>query len=250
MSHVITDYVARGLDAAKPVSPNIGAGETGFYWATDTLKLYGWTGATWTQVNTGTGGTSIVQVKSVAAASHATGLTLGAAPTLGNLLVAFGTDQASSPSIGAGWQMLQTASAANDGYGVAIKLAGAGESTTQTPFSDAHQGTTTIFEVNNAAGGLVTVDLNFNNTAAAETPKNTKSTGGGGLILGVFVNRTTVGPTSITGTGVTADAAGNTTGVGRAVAPFHISGPTSGSNTVTANYATAQQGFFGAISVG
>lgn len=250
MSHVITDYVARGLDAAKPVSPNIGAGETGFYWATDTLKLYGWTGAAWTQVNTGTGGTSIVQVKSVAAASHATGLTLGAAPTLGNLLVAIATDQASSPSIGAGWQMLQQASAANDGYGVAIKLAGAAESATQTPFSDAHQGTQTIFEVNNGAGGLITADLAFNNTAVAEVVKSTKATGGGGLVLGVFVNRSVTGPTSITGSGVTADAAGNTTGVGRAVATFHISGPTNGNNTVTANYATAQGGAFVAIAIG
>lgn len=252
MSHLITDYCARGLDAAKPGSPNIGAGETGFYWATDTLKLYGWTGAAWAQVNTGTGGPSIVQVASMAGASHAPGVVLAGAPTAGNLLVAFASDQATAPSINtaAGWSSLGTASAAQDGYGIAIRLAQGGDSATQIPFNDTHQGTATVYEVNNASGGLPSFALGFSGTAVAETPNNTKATGSGGIILGVFVNRTTVGPTSITGTGVTADTAGNVTGVGRAVAPFHISGATNGLNTVTANYATSQGGMFAAICVG
>lgn len=251
MSHVITDYCARGLDAAKPGSPNIGAGETGFYWATDTLKLYGWTGAAWTQVNTGTGGASIIQVKSAALANHTTGVTLGSAPINGNFLVALVSDQATSPSPGAGWLSLGTASAAQDGYGVFIKLAGAGESATQTPCSDTHQGTITIFELNNAAGGILTAVTGYSaSNSSAQSPVNTKATGGGGIIVGVFVNRSINLPTGITGTGVTADTAGNTTGVGRAVAPFHVAGPTNGVNTVTVTYAAAEGGVFIALSVG
>lgn len=253
MSHVITDYMARGLDAAKPGAPNISAGETGLYWATDTLKLYGWTGAAWVQVNTGVGGTAIVQVKSAAVASVATGVTLGAAPTNGNFLVAFIADQAAFPTVNAagGWISLGTsAAAANDDGAVFIKLAGAGESATQTPSTSAHQGVITIFELSNAAGGYLTTAVDQTGTAIAKTATSTKSTGGGGLIIGVFVNRSTTGPTSLTGTGVTADAAGNITGVGRAAAPFHVTGPTSGLNTITANYATSQGAIFMAVSIG
>lgn len=249
MAHVITDYAARGLDAAKLAVPNIGAGETGFYWATDTLKLYGWTGVAWTQVNTGVGGASIVQVKSAALANMSVGVTLGAAPTNGNLLVAFIADQAGAPTAGAGWVTLITGFAANDDTCIMIKLAGAGESTTQTPTSSAHQGCITIYEMNNAAGGYPTEVHDFAAaTAVAETPKATKTSGG--IVLGVFVNRSTTGPTSLTGTNVTADAAGNITGVGRAVAPFHITPSVAGNNGVTANYGTAQAGCFMALSVG
>lgn len=193
---------------------------------------------------------TVVQVASAALASHLTGVTLGAAPTLGNFLVALISDQATSPSPAAGWQSLGTASAAQDGYGVFIHAVGAGESATVVPCSDSHQGTITIYEINNAAGGIITPVPGYNGTAVVEGAISSKITGGGGLIVGVFVNRTTVGPTSITGTGVTADAAGNTTGVGRAVAPFHVTGPVNGANNVTANYATSQGGLFVSCSLG
>lgn len=245
----ITDFMSSGTLAARPATPpGLGTGEIAIYYTTDTLHMFAYVGGAWVQIDSAGSAPTIVQVKSVCQASHATGITMGSAPVNGNLLVAFGSDQTSSPSIGTGWEMLQQASAANDGYGVAIKLAGAGESATQTPFSDSHQGTITLYEVNNAAGGLVSVDLAFSNTAVVETAKSTKASSG--LVLGVFVNRTTTGPTSITGTGVSADAAGNATGVGRACAPFHISAPANGSNTVTANYATSQGGQFVAIALG
>lgn len=195
---------------------------------------------------------TIVQVKSAANASNAVGVTLNAAPTAGNFLVALITDQATAPSLNsaAGWFNMGEASGAQDGWGVFVRRAVAGDSATQQPCSDTHQGTITIYEINNGAGGIANGIINYSGTAVVESPINTKITGGGGLILGVFVNRTTTGPTSITGTGVSADAAGNVTGVGRAVAPFHISNPLNGANNVTANYATSQGGTFAAISVG
>lgn len=194
---------------------------------------------------------TFVQVKSAALASHATGVTFGVAPTQGNLLVALISDQASSPSVNTagGWFNLGSASAAQDGYGIFVKLAGASEPANQTPCTDTHQGTITIFEVNNGSGGIPTAVPGYNAAAVAENPVCTKITGGGGLIVGVYVNRSLNLPTSITGTNVAAKAAGNTTGVGRAVAPFIITSPLNNTNTVTANYAVAEGGVFMGLGV-
>src|SRR4051812_26434428 len=46
----ITDFIAYGLDASKPATPNVPTGDASYYFATDTGKLYCWTGSAWTQV--------------------------------------------------------------------------------------------------------------------------------------------------------------------------------------------------------
>lgn len=244
----ITDFMSTGTHAARPATPTLGTGEIAVYYEADTLHMFAYVSGSWVQIDSASVAPTVVQVKSVAQASHATGITLAGAPTNGNLLVAFGSDQTSSPTANTGWQMLQQAGFANDGYGVAIKQAGAGESATQTPFSDSHQGTITIFEITPAAGGLSKVDGNFTGTAVAETAPSTKSSGG--LVIGLFVSRGTVAASSLTGTGVTADTAGNVTGVNRTVSPFHITNPVSGNNTVTANYSPSQSGLFVSLSLG
>lgn len=59
-STLLTDYIQRGTFAGRPASPatpgTIAANATAFYWATDTLVLYMWTGAAWVIVGSGTGG--------------------------------------------------------------------------------------------------------------------------------------------------------------------------------------------------
>ncbi len=59
-STTIIDYLQRGTFASRPASPAtpgaISASATAFYWATDTLVLYMWTGAAWAIVGSGTGG--------------------------------------------------------------------------------------------------------------------------------------------------------------------------------------------------
>lgn len=244
----ITDFMASGTHAARPATPpGLGAGEIAFYYETDTLHLFAYVSGAWTQIDSPSAAPTIVQNASITLAAHSTGIVLGAAPIAGNLLVALVSDISTSPTAGAGWTQIASASAAQDGYGVLWKLAGAGESTTQVPASDAHAGTVTVFELNNAAPGIFTVAPGYTGTAVAESPVSSKSNGNG-LILGVFVNRTTVGPTSLTGTGVVADS--TATGNGRAVAAFHINTPNNGANVVTANYATSQGGLFIAIGVG
>lgn len=55
-STVIQDYLGRGTFAARPPTPPVPAGAMGFYFATDTVVLYVWTGASWVIAGSGTGG--------------------------------------------------------------------------------------------------------------------------------------------------------------------------------------------------
>lgn len=78
---VINDYVAYGLDASKPVSPNIGTGDASYYYATDTLILYCWTGASWTSIIGGGGSTAIYSNPVLVGSSADT----GSFATMGNI---------------------------------------------------------------------------------------------------------------------------------------------------------------------
>lgn len=61
-STLVTDYIARGLDAAKPVSaPLIAANAASFYFATDTGFLYSWNNSSW-ELIAGGAGTGITQL--------------------------------------------------------------------------------------------------------------------------------------------------------------------------------------------
>jgi hypothetical protein len=55
-STLMTDYVGRGTFANRPPAPPIPANGTAFYFATDTIVLYMWTGAAWVIAGSGTGG--------------------------------------------------------------------------------------------------------------------------------------------------------------------------------------------------
>lgn len=57
-SALISGYLARGLAAARPVTPDVAAGVTSFYYATDTSVLSVWDGAAWDTVGGGGGGGS------------------------------------------------------------------------------------------------------------------------------------------------------------------------------------------------
>jgi hypothetical protein len=191
----------------------------------------------------------IVQDATTYTASHATGITLGAAPTAGNLLVALVSDIPGAPSPATGWVQITAGGAAQDGWGILWKVAGAGESATQTPCSDTHSGTISMYEISNAATGATEIVPGYAGTVVTENGFNQKPTSA--LIIGVFVNRSgTVAPSSITGTGVVADAVHSDAGGGRTSANFHVANPVQGTTAVTANYATSQGGIFISCGIG
>jgi hypothetical protein len=47
---IITDYLGRGLLSARPATPPVPTGGTGFYYATDVTTTYVWTGSAWASV--------------------------------------------------------------------------------------------------------------------------------------------------------------------------------------------------------
>jgi hypothetical protein len=63
-STLIVDYVARGLDAAKPVgAPPIASGAMAAYYATDTGILYLWNNASWVAFSGGGSGLLVTATK-------------------------------------------------------------------------------------------------------------------------------------------------------------------------------------------
>lgn len=54
-STLITDYVAYGTFASRPATPTLATGAAAYYFATDTVTLYVWTGASWQTVAGGAG---------------------------------------------------------------------------------------------------------------------------------------------------------------------------------------------------
>lgn len=244
-ARTILNFMSSGLHSARPATPTLNTGEIAFYYETDTNHLFAYVSGGWTQIDSSSAGATIVQEVSAALSSHATGVTMTSGPVQGNLLIAMISDQVSLPTVNTGWTELQTKTGVNDDAAIMYKLAGASESTSQTPCSDTHQGTITIYEISGGSAAPFDIVEDYSGSAVTETAHSGKSSG---LIIGVFVNRSLTGPTSITGTNVTADTP--VSGVSRTIAPFHISPAADGANTATANYGTSQGGLFIAVSVG
>lgn len=88
------------------------------------------------------------------ATSQSTTVTMGAAPTNGNLLVAFCMDTGSNPTLGSGWTQLVYSANSDLDIGIYYKTAGASESTTQAPVTGQNSSiTNVIWEISGSAGG-------------------------------------------------------------------------------------------------
>lgn len=169
----------------------------------------------------------IIVQQGVAADSGGDGVTLGAAPTEGNLLLAF-FGQNLNPSVASGWTLIASSNAGTD-YGViAYKIAGASESATQNPASGTGAGGCAIFEINN--GGY-----SFNGIVDANsaTPAVTVTTSrAGGIIVGAFERADTTAQTAIVGATKLSHAEAN----GRGITSFSQLAPVDGANTITGTY--------------
>ena len=129
-----------------------------------------------------------------------------------------------------GWTSINTSNAGTDYATIAFKIAGASESTTQTPFSNTGAGSVGIYEI-------ATAGYSFNaiTDASSETPNaNLTVQRAGGMIIGAFARPNTTLPTGITG--ATADGTSNTNS---SIAGFHVAAPVAGANDISASYSTS-----------
>lgn len=239
---VLTSYIGQGLLASRPVTPVLVTGAAGLWYSTDTTTLSVYAGGSWHDVKGGAA--TLVQQK---AAVNTNSVTLSAAPTQGNLLVAITTDLGTTEAAGSGWTKIIFTSAANDGAGFFWKVAGVSESATQTPLTALSTGSTTIFEIANATpASLFANNVDLSGTAIAASLTAAKIVGG--LVLGVACNRSaSVAPSSITNATLLGAAV---QGGSRTVQPFKVTTPVQGSNTVTANYSPSQGAAIPMIEIG
>lgn len=234
-STLITDYLGEGTHAARPASPNVPTGATALYYETDTTNTFAWSGAAWVQINGAGGGTTptIVQSGANAGSSGINSVTLGSAPTNGNMMVAF-VDNQSSQTPGTGWvQLGQTLGSGIDFAFVAWKVAGASESATQTPVATASAGGIVIFELNNGGPTIPQISV----ITGASGSYNVRSAHSGGLLIGAIANEQSIDlPTAITGATLDASSAAGT----KAIQGFHFT-PAAGLNAVAYTYAASHQ---------
>ena len=227
----ITDFMMRGTIAARPVSPSVAAGEIMLYFATDTLNTYIWDGSGWVQANGGLPPTIVQSVQAV----NRDAMTLGAAPTQGNLMLGLCSDGTNTnPNTADGWATLQATSQANDNTIIFRKYVGSGQSATQDPnLNSGTSGTGSVIEVANC--GIINaadseVTANLTHTLAIEGVAN-------GLIIGAIaaVQNTNL-PTLPAGC---TQLAAPSQGSSRSITLFKVDTPITGSNSIVCTYGTS-----------
>lgn len=232
---VISSYLGAGLLAARPVAPTVDTGAAAFYYGTDTTTLYVYAGGSWSTVTRPATAPTIVQ-SGVNAGAAIQGVTLGAAPTNGNLLVAI--IAGGVPSAGSGWSI----DARGDNGGstesrVFYKIAGSGESATQNPASATGNYGIVIFELSaNASPAGPFYASNTGISTLNATPYGFKTAG---LIIGgAFSDSSTNLPSSITGATLIAGTAASGT---RSAQAFSNTAPGQSftGDTVTVNWGSS-----------
>lgn len=228
---LLTDFIGYGLAANMPVSPNVPAGCSALYYQTDTTTLKVWNGAAWVTVSAAPAAPAVVQ--SAAASTSVTAVTFSGAPANGNLLVAFAAGPSISPA--AGWsRAVPEAGVFTKFIDCFFKIAGAGESTTQTPCNSATDNLL-VYEISGANLGNTNWGSQ-NSTAAATTLPSSKNSGG--LIIGAAYNESDgTFPSSVTGASLDAQHANSTTS---SITGFHAATSGTGSNTLTINSAASK----------
>lgn len=187
---------------------------------------------------------TIVQ-SSTNASNTAMSFTMGSTPTNGNLLVAILMVYPTSYTIGTGWTVVGSGTATTgDGYVIATKVAGASESTTQTPLAVAGAGA--IYEISGfkSSGPFNSFVGNINNAAATTLAQSIWVPQDHSVVVGIFASAggSSSAPT-LSGSGYTSDstatATGSTAGGPRTVASFHDSVTIAGSTSITATWGSS-----------
>lgn len=183
----------------------------------------------------GGGGTPPSIVQAAASVGTTSSVTFGSTPTHGNVMVAVGTHWSNNIGESTGWtRLLFTNGATTDGLNGAFKIAGASESTTQTPFQASGGGQSCcVFEIT-GMGGPITIVSSFQESAASTLSMDSFNSASG-LIIGAFSVQASSFDYSISGaTAVDVNVTGTTPNNSpRRIKGFHVDGA-SGAATVTA----------------
>lgn len=149
-STLITAYLGQGLAAARPATPAVAPGTIAYWYATDTGVLSIYANGAWSNVGIGAAGAPPTIVQSKMAVANSASITLNSAPINGNLLVAM-TFNPTTGTVGTGWTSQAGNSTGTDFGLVATKVAGAGESATQSPINVAGNGLIMMWELSGQA---------------------------------------------------------------------------------------------------
>jgi hypothetical protein len=227
---LITDYFGRGAHSARPATPNVPAGACAFYYETDTTDTFVWNGTAWTQMNASGGGSTpaVVQQSITTQSNASTGITLGSAPTSGNLLLAIAAcGLFSDQTANTGWTKVgylhnDRFTSVQDQYalvqhyfymGVYAKVAGGSESTTQSPVTNTGAGCIAMWELSNCFIGA--------GASALPGSSTTQQTGGsplaityhdykvGQLTIGAFMSADAASPSATSNLSNVANTSGN-----------------------------------------
>lgn len=159
---------------------------------------------------------------------------MGAAPTAGNLLIAILSEPSGNDNLnGAGWTALLVD---NLSFGYGFKIAGVGESATQTPSTDTGGGSVCIWEIQGGTPGPW-----YRNETSSGTVKNVafNAFAGSQLCIGYALNNTNVNQPTLSGS---AQHGLNFTGTASNTTMFDFTSTVAGANTATLTYAASCQG--------
>lgn len=154
-SRTIGEYLGADILANRPVTPDVVAGCSALYYATDTTEFFAWDGSAWANAGAAPG-PSILQSASASVASAATGITLPGAPTPGNLMICV-YHNAGTLSVNAntGWQRLGTGGATSNNTNFYMRWVLSGDTAAQVPASGTTTGNYFLYEFENAKAGAI-----------------------------------------------------------------------------------------------
>lgn len=239
---LLTDFLGIGALASRPSSPNLAANTVGFWYDTTNSVLTFWNGSVW--------GSIVSNAPTIVQVGQKTGtvgtVTMGAAPTQNNLLVALVSTQGVNPAASAGWTIVPGTNSTNSKEDLCAfyKVAGAAESTSQTPTTDANTGCVTIFEIKNATTGIEGHNGTFNAVTAFTISFTGQSNK---MVVGMCTCQTNTAVVSslsnITSNGFAQSGA-------RSNQAFHITAPSQSAQTVGVNWTAAQSGGIQVVEIG
>lgn len=236
-----------GIDGDVIIDEAAGADVTIAKW-TSRRAAYGGGGG-------GGGGIPPTVVQHKSAHGNNQSVTLDAAPTPGNLLIAVGSHY-SNNSVSGGWfTTLLTGGGSTDGVFILAKVVKPGDDATHSPYAGTTNGSsTTIFEIENWNGALFFPYDAFQEQVAASSVLKLGVPRDGALVVGAFASvQSNTAPTSVIGDGDGVTALPTVIGVSsqaspRQITPFYSENTDKGGVTVTATYpATSRNNAFGCV---